>query len=147
MRVANQLVREIENGLADEIGGGMKMKTTKLIVIGLVILFLISLPVAANAHGVGGGMILGFGAGLVTGYLFAPRPLYIAPPAYAAPPPVIEYRYPDAAAANPGPNVQSICREWRIINRQWENRWNPYQGRWRTVLVEKWGWVQAPCGH
>lgn len=146
MRVANQLLPEIENGLADEIGG-MKMNTTKLIIIGLVIPFLISMPVAADAHGVGGGVILGFGAGLVTGYLFAPRPVYATPPVYAAPPPVIEYSYTKTLASNPAPNLESICREWRIIDRHWEDRWNPYHGRWRTVLVEKWGWVQRSCSH
>jgi len=138
------------------------MKTLKLVFAIAVIVLLAFTPVVADAHGgFGGGAILGFGLGLFTGFAFAPRPVYVGP-VYYAPPPPIPYRYsfapipPDPAAygyansaegisANPPPAGQSTCREWRPIYRRWENRWDSYYGRWRPVLVERWGWASVPC--
>jgi hypothetical protein len=70
---------------------GSKMKKVKSVTAGLLIIFLLSLPVVAGAewrHGEGA--FLGFGAGLITGYLLAPRPTYVASPVYVAPPPVVQ---------------------------------------------------------
>jgi hypothetical protein len=108
--------------------GGREMKTLKIISIVLLIVLLISVPVVADAHwGFGGGLLLGLGTGLITGFAFAPRPVYVAPPVYYAPPPPVAYPYrvpapvpPDPAAsgysnnasvssANPPPVGQSGC--------------------------------------
>ncbi len=142
------------------------MKTAKLVFSGLLITLLIFVPVAADAHwGFGGGAILGFGLGLFTGFALAPSPVYGAPPGYYAPPPPVGYRYdvpapvsPDPTAygysnsrnmssGSPPPAGESGCREWRLINRHWEKRWDPYYGRWQTVLVERWGWAGVPCSY
>lgn len=141
------------------------MKTAKWTAIILLIVFLISMPVAANAHGgFGGGVLLGLGAGLITGFAFAPRPVYVAPPVYYAPPPPVVYPSPSytltpvppdptsyefnnagiSSSAAPSPG-QPGCREWRLVNRHWERRWDGYYGRWQNVLVERWGWVGVPC--
>jgi len=147
--------------------GGRKMKTTKLAFAGLLITLLVSMPVAADAHwGFGGGLVLGLGTGLITGFAFAPRPVYVAPPVYYAPPPPAGYypsyvpppaapnptaygysNGPDVSSASPPPVGQAKCREWKMINRHWEQRWDSYYGGWRNVLVERWGWVGAPCNH
>jgi len=143
------------------------MKTARLSFVGLLIALLVSMPVVADAHwGFGGGLVLGLGTGLITGFAFAPRPVYVAPPVYYAPPPPggyypsyvpppaapnpTTYGYsdsPNVSSANPAPVGQSRCREWRMINRHWENRWDSHYGRWQNVLVERWGWVGAPCNN
>lgn len=144
--------------------GGTTMKTTKIVCVGLLIVLLVSVPAVANAHwGFGGGLVLGLGAGLLTGFAFAPRPVYVAPPVYYAPPPPVAYPYSLPAPAAPGPADYgysnrgalsypsppqvgpSGCREWRIVNRHWEKRWSPYYERWQNVLVERWGWVGVSC--
>ena len=144
--------------------GGKEMRATKLVFTGLLVAFLVFSPVIADAHwGFGGGAILGFGLGLFTGFAFAPGPVYVAPPLYHAPPPPVAYPYYSPAPVSPGPAtygysnnpslssispppvVQSRCREWKLINRHSENRWDSYNRRWQTVLVERWGWVGAPC--
>jgi hypothetical protein len=140
------------------------MKTAKLVFTGLLVALLVFVPVIADAHwGFGGGTILGFGLGLFTGLAFAPRPIYVAPPAYYAPPPPVAYPYyvpapvsppratygysntANVSSAVPPPVGQSRCREWKLINRYSENRWDPHTQRWQTVFVERWGWVGAPC--
>ena len=139
------------------------MKTAQWVFMGVLIILLTLTPVVADAHGgFGGGAVLGFGLGLFTGFAFAPRPVYVGPvyPAYYYTPPPVVYRYypaptpPDpsvnrysnrAEAANPPPAGQSRCREWRLLNRHWEDRWDSYYGRWRPALVEKWGWASIPC--
>lgn len=143
------------------------MKRAKVVVIGLLIMLLVSVPVVGEAHwGFGGGAILGFGLGLFTGLALAPSPVYVGPPGYYYPPPPVVYRsypyYAPAAdppgptaygyshnvavsSANPPPPGQVRCREWRLIGRNWQNRWDPYSGRWQTALVERWGWVGVPC--
>jgi hypothetical protein len=148
--------------LAFKISGGKTMKTLKLVFAVVIIVLLAFMPVVADAHGgFGGGAILGFGLGLFTGFAFAPRPVYVAPVYYAPPPPVRSYYYPsppppdptaydysrnaELTPANPPPVGHSACREWRPIGRRWENRWDSYYGRWRPVLVERWGWVGVPC--
>ena len=145
------------------------MKTGKLAFIGLLIALLVSLPVVADAHwGFGGGFVLGLGTGLITGFAFAPRPVYVAPPVYYVPPPSAVYHYypsyvappapagptaygysnnPTVSSVNPPPGGQSRCREWKLINRHWEHRWDSYNGRWQNVLVERWGWVGASCNN
>jgi len=142
------------------------MKVFNFVFIGLLGVLLVAVPVAAEAHGgFGVGAVFGLGLGFLTGLAFAPAPVYVAPPVYY-PPPVIYRDYPPyygsapaspapGAYGNPGnstisssntpPVMQSRCREWRMINRHWENRWDPYYGRWRAVLVEKWGWAGIPC--
>ena len=135
------------------------MEKTKIIAVFLLIICLVFLPVAAEARGGGGRILFGFGAGLLTGYLFAPRPVYVPPPVYAAPPPVSSPDYPpapltpprvyeystDANAAGPPPSSQAKCREWKLLDRHLVDRWDSYYGRWRQVPVEKWGWVDVPC--
>jgi len=136
------------------------MKKIKIAAAGLLIIFLFSLPAVADAHWrYGGGLFWGFGAGLLTGYLFAPRPVYVAPPVYGAPPEGYipappppnrppEYGYRDSTGeAAPPPSAQGKCREWRLIDRHLEDRWDPYYGRWRQVPVEKWGWAEVPCNN
>jgi hypothetical protein len=144
------------------------MKTVKVVFLIVLTALLIAVPAAADAHGFGGGAILGFGLGLFTGFAFAPRAVYVGPPVYYAPPPLVGYPYypyavpapvpPDPEASrysNSGnlpsahfaPPGQSRCREWRLIDRRWENKWDPYYGRWRAVLVEKWGWAGVPCNN
>ena len=135
------------------------MKKTKIIAVFMLIIGLVFLPVAADARGGGGRILFGFGAGLLTGYLFAPRPVYVPPPVYAAPPPVSSPDYfpapvpappvteysTEAIAAGPPPSSQAKCREWRLLDRHLEDRWDSYNGRWRQVPVEKWGWIDVPC--
>jgi hypothetical protein len=141
-------------------------KGFKFLLVGLLVVLLTAVPVVADAHGgFGGGAILGFGLGLFTGLGFAPRPVYVGPvyPSYYVSPPPVAYRYypaPNTAypaaygytdntevvSAGPPPAGQSSCREWSLIRRQWENRWDSYHGRWRPVLVERWGWTNTPCG-
>ena len=122
------------------------MKKTKMIAVFLLIIGLIFLPVAADAHGGGGRIFFGFGAGLLTGYLFAPRPVYVAPPPVSSPdyppvpltpPRVYEYSTDANAAAGPPPSSQAKCREWRLLDRHLEDRWDSFYGRWRQVPVEK----------
>jgi len=51
-----------------------------LALIGLLIVLLVFVPVAADAHrGFEGGLILGLGTGLIDGFVFAPRLIYVAP--------------------------------------------------------------------
>ncbi len=135
------------------------MKKTKIIAVFVLIICLVLLPVAADARGGGGRFLFGFGAGLLTGYLFVPRPVYVSPPVYAAPPPVSSPEYSpapvpppavyeystDAKAAGPPPGLQAKCREWRLLDRHLEERWDSFYGRWRQVPVEKWGWIDVPC--
>jgi hypothetical protein len=140
------------------------MKKTTLVTVGFLIVALVSLPVVADAHWGGGGLFLGFGAGLLTGYLLAPSPVYVAPPVYAAPPPPVYYpSYVPAPAPPPAPPVseysnrtseavpppasESKCREWRLIERRLVDRWDSYSGRWQSIPVEKWGWVEVPCSN
>ncbi len=143
------------------------MKTTKGIFFGFLVILLVAVPVVADAHGFGGGAILGFGLGLFTGLAVAPRPVYVGPPMYYAPPPVVYSPYPyyapapvppspgaygysnraNGPSANLSPPGQSRCRDWRMIDRHWENRWDASYGRWRAVLVERWGWAEGPCNH
>ena len=160
----------------------LKMKRVQFVTAGLLIIFLLSFPVVADAewhHG--GGAFLGFGAGLITGYLLAPRPVYVASPVYVPPPPVVQ-TYPDVAQASPDnvpapppgstpppamappppapstsgysgsqtapvPGNQAKCREWKMIDRHMEDRWDSYSGKWRQVPVEKWDWVEVPCSN
>ncbi len=147
------------------------MKILKLAFIGFLGILLITVPAVAEAHGgFGWGIGLGLGLGLLTGWAFAPGPVYVgpyvAPPLYYSPPPVVypyspTYYYsapappasgsytntgsPQVSSSTPPPAGQSKCREWRMINRHWENRWDSYSGSWRPVLVEKWGWLGVPC--
>ena len=145
------------------------MKKAKIVAAGLAIILLFSLPLAAHAGHGGGEVFFGFGVGLLTGYLFAPRPVYVAPPVYvppapayapvSAPPapayvPAPAYSAPsppgysnNAATTAPPPSAQPRCREWRLIDRHLEDRWDSYYGRWRQVPVEKWGWVEVPCNN
>ena len=143
------------------------MKTGKWAMIILSTILLVSMPAVADARGAfGGGLILGLGAGLITGLVLAPTPVYVAPPAYYAPPPPVVYPYypsyvPAPAPPNPpvydysnsaavAPSVpppagQSGCREWKLMDRHWEKRWDSNYGIWRSVLVERWGWAGVPC--
>lgn len=135
------------------------MKKTRIIVVSMLIICLILLPLVASAHGPGR-FLFGFGAGLLTGYLFVPRPVYVPPPVYAAPPPVTEYVPTPApppaavreyatdgpqAAAGPPPGPEEKCREWKLLDRHLEDQWDSYYGRWRQVPVERWGWAEVPC--
>ena len=143
------------------------MKTAKVASILLVIVLLVSTPAVADAHwGFAGGWIFGLGTGLITGYALAPRPVYAVPPAYYAPPPPVVYPYypsyvPAPVRPNPPANGysnnaavapsalppagQSGCREWKLINRHWEKRWDSNNGIWQNVMVERWGWVGVQC--
>lgn len=147
------------------------MKKIALALAAVLFLFAVFSP-AADAHWRGGGRVfLGFGAGLLTGYLFAPRvyypaPVYVPPPVYVTPtyvtpPPVVEYSspaygqppvapgpppgYTENANIPPPPGPQSKCREWRLMERRYEDRWDSWSGGYRTVPVEKWGWAEIPC--
>ncbi len=150
------------------------MKKTSLLAIGALVFSMGFLPVPAAAHWHGNGygyggaeVFFGFGAGLLTGYLLAPRPVYVAPPVYIAPPvyaypppvvyippppptapPVSGYTQPpppNVASAPPPPGAQNKCREWKMIERRFEDRWDSYNGSWQSVPIEKWGWVNVPC--
>jgi hypothetical protein len=151
------------------------MKKTSLVIVGALVFSICFLPAPAaigwyghgHGHGYGyGGVFWGFGAGFLTGYLVAPRPVYvapvyIAPPVYASPPPVVyipappptappvlgytQPPPPNVASAPPSPGAQNKCREWKMIERRFEDRWDSYNGRWQTVPIEKWGWVDVPC--
>lgn len=146
-----------------------KIKKAQWVTAGLLIVLLFSLPAAANARGE---FFIEFGAGLLTGYLLAPRPIYVAPPAYVLPPQVVQI-YPGTgptpppgqapppevippppapptsgyagSATPPEPNNQAKCREWRNVDRRLEDRWDSYSGKWQQVPVEKWDWVEIPC--
>lgn len=149
--------------------GGIKMKGKFSISVGLAVLLIAFTSVPpAEAHwrhyGGGGRVFLGFGVGLATGLILAPRPVYVSPPVYVAPPPVVDYPsanyYPPApppqeppasgyeqqsAVIPPPPEANGNCREWRMIDRHLEDRWDSYYGRWRAVPVERWGWAEVPC--
>jgi hypothetical protein len=140
--------------------GGVKMRKSSAVLAGLLVVFMVSLPVAAEAHWRGGRVFFGFGAGLLTGYLLAPRPVYVVPPVYVPPPPV-SYPYyvpmpaprsPSVSAysnnrtdVGPPPGDRPKCREWGLIERHLKDRWNSYSGTWQAVPVEKWGWIDVPC--
>ena len=129
------------------------MEKIKLLLVGLLAVSLVSVPVMAEAHWHhgGGGLFLGFGAGLLSGYLLAPRPVYVAPPPVYVPAPPPPYQPPESGysygttQAVPPPSARGTCREWRMIARHLEDRWDSYAGRWQSVPVEKWGWVDKPC--
>jgi hypothetical protein len=114
------------------------MKATKLVFMGLLVAFLVFVPVIADAHwGFGGGAILGFGLGLFTGFAFAPWPVYVAPPVYYAPPPPVAYPYRAPAPVPPSPaasGYQSYC--WYYC--QNPQGYYPYirscPGGWLTVV-------------
>jgi hypothetical protein len=143
--------------------GGQEMKTAKILSIGVLVVLLVAVPVAADANGAYmGAAFWGFGLGLFTGFAFAPRPVYAGPPAYYAPPPPAVYRYypsyvpapvpptsyggySNYANAPVSPPSANRCREWRLIDRHWENRWDSSYGGWRKVLVERFGLVGVPC--
>ena len=146
-----------------------KIKKIKFVTAGLLIVLLFSLPAAANARGE---FFIEFGAGLLTGYLLAPRPIYVAPPAYVLPPQVVQI-YPSTgptpppgqgppsevipalpapptsgyagSATPPEADNQAKCREWRLVDSRLEDRWDSYSGKWQQVPVEKWDWVEIPC--
>ncbi len=144
-------------------GRQRKMKRMKFVCIALLIVALIAVPVVADAHGAyAGAAFFGFGLGLFTGLAFAPRPVYAAPPVDYAPPPPAVYRYYPSYVPAPAPpasyggysaygNAATVsppadrCREWRLIDRHYENRWDGSSGAWRKVLVERFGWVGVPC--
>ncbi len=135
------------------------MKILNLAFIGLLIVLLVALPTVAEAHGgFGVGAIFGLGLGFLTGLAFAPGPAYVASPVYYPPPPVgyvYEPSYYGPGPAAPRQEVygnhesskvssftvpltgQARCREWGMINRHWENKWDPYYG--------KWGWAAVRC--
>ena len=147
------------------------MKKAKWVTAGLLLILFFSLPAAANAPG---GFFLGFGTGLLTGYLAAPRPVYVAPPVYVAQPQLVQV-YPENApappaeqtpppavgeappvpspfgysgsATAPAPGNQAKCREWKMIDRHFEDRWDSYYRKSRQVPVEKWDWVEVPCNN
>jgi hypothetical protein len=147
--------------------GGKEMKTAKLAFLILLMVLLVSTPVVADAYwGFAGGWIFGLGTGLIAGYALAPRPVYAAPPVYYSPPPPVVYPYypsyvpapvppnppghiysNNAAVAPPPPPPAGLsgCREWKLINRHWEKRWDQNYGVWRNVSVERWGWAGVPC--
>ena len=140
------------------------MKTAKRLFFVFLTALLVAVPAVADAHGFGGGALLGFGLGLFTGFAFAARPVYVAPPVYYAPQPPVTYQpypyyvpAPDPPAAygysnranvppaNVSPVGESRCREWRMMDRHWENQWDAHIGKWRAILVERWGWAGIPC--
>ncbi len=131
------------------------MRTITRVSICLLIASLVFLPTAAEAHRQGGQVFWGFGVGLLTGYLFAPRTVVVAPPAVVAPAPVYRAPYVPAPTASPvyrysnsapRPDANAKCREWRLIERYHQDSWDAYAGKWRSTPVEKWGWVEVPCG-
>jgi hypothetical protein len=142
------------------------MKTAKWIIIGLIIVVFIGAPVLANAYvGYGGAAFFGFGLGLFTGLAFSPRPVYVGPGYY--PPPLIyrspvyfvlpqdytsasvppsSYGYSDQARVlSVSPSISGRCREWRLLDRHLEDRWDGNYGRSQKVLVERFGWVAVSC--
>jgi hypothetical protein len=142
----------------------MKKKIKWVASVLLILPVFLATPALAGYyhHGGGGAAFFGFGVGLLSGFLLAPRPVYVAPaPVYAAPPPPVQYAPPGpvyppppAAAAPPEtaqmatappPGNQSMCREWRMIENRTDYQWDAYYGRYRTVPVQRWGWVEIPC--
>ena len=148
-----------------------KIKNIMRVTAGLLMILSLSLPAAAAAAGARENSSIGFGAGLLGGYLPAPSPIYVAPPAYPLPPQVVQL-YPDPgltssprqgpppevmpppppsaseyakSAPPPGPDDQMKCREWRVVERRSEDRWDSNLGKWQQVPVEKWDWVEIPC--
>ena len=148
-----------------------RIKKIIVVTAGLLMILSFSLPAAAAAAGARGDSFTGFGAGLLAGYLPAPRPIYVVPPAYPLPPQVVQI-YPDpgptsspsqgpppevmpppppsasgyaSSAPPPGPDDQMKCREWRMVERRSEDRWDSNLGKWQQVPVEKWDWVEIPC--
>jgi hypothetical protein len=143
---------------------GSMMKKTKFVAMRLLIVLLFfSWPAAASGLGES---IIGSEAGLPTGFPLALRPIYMTPPAYLLPlqvaqispgtkptPPPEGIPSPPppptpgfaGSATPPEPDRQAKCREWRMIDRHLEDRWDPYSAKWQQVPVEKWDWVGIPC--
>lgn len=132
------------------------MKKTIIVTTCLMFVSLICLPPAAEAgghYGHGGGVILGFGAGLLLGHLFTPRTVVVSPPVRVISPPVYYAPAPPPppspvygySSSPPQPAAHPKCREWRLLERRYQDSWDSYYGKWRSVPVEKWGWVEIPC--
>ncbi len=142
----------------------MKLKIIIMMTAGLLVIFPL-LPADAIAAGARGGTLL------LVGYLPGAGPTYVAPPANPLPPQVVQV-YPDLGPASsrgqgpssevmpppspsdpeyassipsPGPDGQMKCREWRMVERRLEERWDSNSGKWPQVPVEKWDWVDTPC--
>ncbi len=128
-----------------------------------LILCMFFLPAAADVHWRGGSALPDLTAG-VTGSLLAPH-VYAASapvndPANAAPPPPAGSNIPPAppniappppgppgpesAVSPPLPGGEAKCREWKMVERRVEDRWDSY-GKKQQVPVEKWDWVDVPC--
>jgi hypothetical protein len=79
----------------------------------------------------------------------------VAPPAAILPSPIVVPFPPTPPASGnlggaststaPVPGSQTKCREWKMIERRTEDRFDPSTGTIREVPFEKWDWVKVPC--
>jgi hypothetical protein len=67
------------------------------------------------------------------------------PPAAVIPPPTPSIPPESSSTAAPTPGDQPKCREWKVIERHMEYKFDSSTGQYREVPVEKWGWVEVPC--
>ena len=76
-----------------------------------------------------------------------PPPGHTPPPEVAPPPPAAPPSGYSGKGPARAPGDQAKRREWKMIDRHLENRWDASSERWRQVPVEKWNWVEVPCGN
>ncbi len=130
----------------------------------VLIASLIFLPAMAEAGWRGGDMTPGLGKSVLTDQgpalqLYAaaasdpantppvPPPANEPPAPQNAPLPPPGQPGPDGTvSAPPHPGPEAKCREWKMVERRMENRWDSYNNRWHQIPVEKWDWVDVPCG-
>jgi hypothetical protein len=90
----------------------------------------------------------GFSAGLFTDHLLTGNACAASapdtpPPPGAPPPPGQPGPGGSAVSPPPPPGPEARCREWKMVDRRMESRYD--RGLWQQVPVERWDWVDVPC--
>jgi hypothetical protein len=74
------------------------------------------------------------------------QPAAQTPPPTAVPPPPTPSTSSELGSTTaPPPGDQAKCREWKMIERRMEYKFDSSTGQYREVPVEKWDWVEVPC--
>ena len=118
------------------------MKKGALVFVFLVVFSWLFFPTAGNAQ------ISGPGSGPPSSAIPpapTPPPAFTPPPA-SPPPPAASGPGYEGSAPGPVPGPQAKCREWRMIERHMEYKFDQSTGKYREAPLEKWDWVDVPCG-